>query len=275
MMPENLVIIRHGESLGNLAKRMSENGDHSLIDRLRRSHTTQWPLTKKGVEQAIKAGNFINHQLIRVEKMRFDRMYVSSYARAMQTAARLDLVGADWMVDTRITERDWGVLDRTTEEERLQKFREALEMREVEPFFFTPPNGESMNDVLLRVRDFVDSLYRSRARDVIAVCHGEVAKVIRMIFFGYTPMEYAEMEFSKDPAKRIHNCQIDHYTRYNPDTHECSDRIEWFRYYRPSEGGKIEDLVSPLIHLPRKRFTNSELLSEAGKLSCSFKDIEL
>lgn len=31
-MPVNLFIVRHGESLGNLAKRRSEEGDHSLLE---------------------------------------------------------------------------------------------------------------------------------------------------------------------------------------------------------------------------------------------------
>ena len=30
MMPVNLLLVRHGESLGNVAKRLSEQGDHSL-----------------------------------------------------------------------------------------------------------------------------------------------------------------------------------------------------------------------------------------------------
>jgi broad specificity phosphatase PhoE len=34
MMPVNLLIVRHGESLGNLANRMRERGDLSLADRL-------------------------------------------------------------------------------------------------------------------------------------------------------------------------------------------------------------------------------------------------
>lgn len=275
MMPENLIVVRHGESVGNLAKRMSEKNDNSLLARLHGSHTAHWPLTKKGIDQAQKTGRFINSCLVDDEKIYFDRMYVSSYARAMQTAAHLDLIRSNWIVDTRITERDWGELDRMTEDERHEKFGEAIAMREVEPFFWTPPNGESMNDVTLRNRDFIDSLHRADKNGVIAVCHGEVAKNLRMIFFGYTPMEYAEMEFSKDSARRIHNCQIDHYTRRNPDTLECSDRLEWFRYYRPSQGGTIEDFSSSWQHIPRKRFSSHELLREANKLSASFQDFDV
>jgi NAD+ kinase len=272
MMPENLVVVRHGESIGNLAKRRSENGDHSLIERLRGTHTAHWPLTKNGVDQAKKTGKFINDYFINDQKIFFDRMYVSSYARALDTAGYLDLIRARWIVDTRITERDWGELDRMTEDERLEKFGEAIAMRKVEPFFWTPPNGESMNDVTIRGRDFIDSLHRAHKNNIITVCHGEVAKNLRMIFFGYTPTEYAEMEFSKDSKRRIHNCQVDHYTRRNPVTLESSDRLEWFRYYRPAEG---EGEASEWEHITRHRFSSHELCQMANKLSAPFDDLKL
>lgn len=271
-MPENLIVIRHGESIGNLAKRKSENGDNSLLERLRGTHTAHWPLTKKGIDQAKKTGQFINDYFINEQKIFFDRMYVSSYARAMQTAAYLELIRAKWIVDTRITERDWGELDRMTEDERLEKFGEAIAMRKVEPFFWTPPNGESMNDVTIRDRDFIDSLHRAEKNSVATVCHGEVAKNLRMIFFGYTPMEYAEMEFSKDHTRRIHNCQIDHYTRRNPKTLESEDRFEWFKYYRPAEG---DTKGSEWEHIPHCRFSSHELRQMANKLSASFDDVKL
>ena len=59
-MPVNLVVVRHGESLGNVAKRMSEQGDNSLISMLSASHTAKWPLSKKGKKQAKDTGEFIN-----------------------------------------------------------------------------------------------------------------------------------------------------------------------------------------------------------------------
>lgn len=275
MMPENLIVVRHGESIGNLAKRKSEQGDNSLIKRLHGTHTAHWTLTEKGCYQAVETGDFINQYFFHDQKIIFDRMYVSSYARAMQTAAHLNLIHSNWIVDTRITERDWGELDRMTEDERLEKFGEVMAMREVDPFFWSPPNGESMNDVTIRNRDFIDSLHRAQKNNVIAVCHGEIVKNLRMIFFGYTPSEYAEMEFSKDPKRRIHNCQIDHYTRRNPETLELSDRLEWFKYYRPSEGGPSDEIYSRWEHIKHRRFNSHELMQMANKLSAQFQDIEL
>jgi NAD+ kinase len=270
-MSVNLLIVRHGESIGNLAKRRSEKGDHTLLERLHGTHTSSWPLTKKGIEQAKKTGQFLN-KLSNDQNMFFDKMFVSSYARAMQTAANLELIRPEWFVDTRITERDWGDLDRLTEEERLEKFGLALKIRTVEPFFWAPPNGESFKDLIIRIRDFIDSLHRAEVPNVIVVCHGEVMKAFRIVFLQMTPMEYAEMEFSKDPLKRIHNCQIDHYTRRNPVTYQLEGRLQWLQVYRPAEG---QGIAIPWQHLPRRRFSNDDLDEMAAKLSKDFAGLDI
>lgn len=266
MMPVNLFVIRHGQSIGNLAKRKSEDGDTSLIKLLKGTHTAHWPLTKKGVEQAKKAGAFLQ-TLISQAQMWPDRMYVSSYARAMQTAANLDLIRANWIIDSRITERDWGDLDCLTDEEREEQFSHAILMRTIEPFFFAPPNGESFKDLIIRIRDFIDSLHRADVQNVVVVCHGEVMKALRIILCQMTPSEYAEMEFSKDPLKRIHNCQIDHYCKRDPVSLSLSDRLDYLRVYRPAEGC---DFATDWCEIPRRRFSNFELMGMAGKLASPF-----
>lgn len=269
MMPVNLFVVRHGESIGNLAKRMGEQGDQSLLKRLIGTHTAQWPLTKKGVAQAQKAGMFLC-KLSTAQDLTFDRMYVSSFARAMQTAHHLDLPSDEWIIDPRITERDWGDLDQMSEEMRQEKFGAALKMRLVDPYFWVPPNGEALKLSNLFIRDYVDSLQRANVENVIACCHGEVAKGIRVVNMQLTPMEYAEMEFSADPLKRIHNCQIDHYTRRNPFTKKLEDRLGWLQVYRPAED---VDIAIPWQPLPRKRFSNLQLAEMAKNLSVPFADL--
>lgn len=262
-LPVNLFVVRHGESIGNLAKRMTENGNDTLIQLLHGTHTAHWPLTPKGIEQAKKAGVFLAH-FLRENQLHIDRMYTSSFARAMQTAGHLGLPQAQWRVEDRITERDWGGLDRLTEDERRERFEEALRMREVEPFFWSPPDGESFNSLVLRVRDFITSVARIEAENVIVVCHGEVMKAFRIIFMHLKPWGYAEMEFSKDTLKRVHNCQIDHYSRRNPETAELSSRLEWFQAYRPAEDQAV---VIPWKNLPQELLGNADLITRSGLLS--------
>lgn len=262
-LPVNLFVIRHGESIGNLAKRMTEHGDDSLISQLHNTHTAHWPLTQKGAEQARKTGVFLA-RFLEEKQLHVDRMYTSSFARAMETAGYLALPNARWRVDDRITERDWGGLDKLTEDERRQRFSEVLHMREVEPFFWSPPDGESFNSLVLRVRDFITSVARIEAENVIVVCHGEVMKAIRIIFMHLKPWEYAEMEFSKESLQRVHNCQIDHYSRRNPKNFQLSGRLEWFQAYRPAED---QGVVIPWKNLPQKLLKSNELTARAGVLS--------
>ncbi len=262
MMPVNLFVVRHGESLGNQAKRKSEQGDQSLLEKLRKTHTAHWPLTDKGVEQAKKAGAFLNEYFNR-ERITPERMMVSSYARAMETAGHLDVRDAFWSIDTRLTERDWGELDCLSDEERLSRFGDAIHMRKIEPFFWRPPEGESFKDLIIRIRDVVDSIFRADVATCVIVCHGEVMKALRIIFLGMTPGEYAEMEFSRDPLKRIHNCQIDHYSRKDPKTFTVAKRLEWLQVYRPAEG---MDIAINWMKIPKRHFSNADLLTKARHL---------
>lgn len=270
-MPVNLFIVRHGESAGNRAKRMSENGDHSLMEQLRETHTSMWPLTPKGIEQAELAGKFLN-QLIVEKDMYMDQMFVSSYARAKTTAGKLDLVRADWWLDPRITERDWGNLDRYTEEERHEKFGEAIKRRRVSPFYWRAPGGESFLDLYLRIRDFLDTIHRADVENVIVVCHGEVMKAFRMAIMRLTPMEYGRMEFSPDPKDRIHNCQIDHYTTRDPVSKKAGGKAQWLQVYRPAEK---QDIYLPWEKFERPSFTSHELLQSANELSGTLVNLKL
>jgi broad specificity phosphatase PhoE len=271
MMPVHLMVVRHGESVGNLAKRNSEQGDHTLLERLRMTHTAHWPLTKKGIAQAKKTGDFLR-EFSNTQKIYFDRMYVSTYARAMQTAAYLDIVRSSWSQDLRLVERDWGDLDRMTEDERAERFADSFTIRGIEPFFWAPLNGESFRDLIIRIRDFVDSMHRANAQNMLVVCHGEVMKAFRIILLGLTPSEYAEMEFSKDPLKRIHNCQVDHYTRQDPNftTPELSKRLNWLQVYRPTE---TSIAVIPWKEIPSRRFASFELKQLANQMAAPFGDI--
>lgn len=275
MLPVNLFLIRHGESVGNLAKRQSEGGDHTLIESLKGTHTSMWPLTEKGLQQATVTGSFLKSYL-NLKCIHIDRMYVSSYNRAMQTARALALDDANWKIEARIAERNWGDLDRMSEDERQLKFKKELEMRQVEPYFWSPPGGENFNVLLTRVRDFIDTLDRSNYENVVIVCHGEVIKCFRIVLQGMTPMEYARMEFSTNQRDRVHNCQIDHYSRRHPDTYALGKRVSWRTVMRPYESQ--DQFGNPLIPwepIEKKKVSNNDLGEISDQLAGPLKGLKL
>ena len=72
-------------------------------DEFRARHSSSFRLTERGCKQAEKAGAWI-----RKEFPGFDRYLVSEYLRALETAALLNLPGADWLhfVRPRYTNED-------------------------------------------------------------------------------------------------------------------------------------------------------------------------
>jgi hypothetical protein len=125
---KELVLVRHGESEGNIAHKRSLRGDHALYENVHfaRRHSSHWRLTNRGIEEAIKAGEWLRTNL----DTNFDRFYVSEYVRAMETAAKLNFTNATWFAETFLRERDLGIFDLMSHAERRQRFAEELKRRE-------------------------------------------------------------------------------------------------------------------------------------------------
>lgn len=176
----------------------------------------------------------------------------------METAGLLDLPGAEWLCDFYITERDWGDFDKTTPEEREEKFGEALVRRDVEPFFWSPPNGESFARLCLRVDRLLYILHRECGdKRVIIVCHGEVMWAFRVRLERMSQVRFRELHLSKDPLDRIHNCQIIHYTRRDPVKGVLGKYADWVRMVRPTDDPVLDMGWERIV---RPRYSNQSLL---------------
>jgi NAD+ kinase len=261
-LPLDLVFVRHGQSEGNAAKRMSEKGDNTAYDLLANRHTRSYRLSDLGRDQAMKAGFWIQREFIRRDKGNmFDRFITSEYSRAMETAALLDLPNAEWFRNFYLTERSWGDLEDCPEDERQEKFGAALKMRVIEPFFWRPPNGESFAELCLRLDRVLDTLHRENsAHRVIIVCHGEVMRAFRVLLERMPQQKFKEQYLSKQKEDAIFNCEIFHYTRRNPKTGETADHANWMRRVRPNET-QVWDTGWQTIRRPR--YSNEELLDIA------------
>jgi len=258
-MPINLVLIRHGESEGNVATKRSRQGDDSLFTpEFVARHSSTWRLTQAGREQARTAGAWVRENLADIT---FTRHYASEYARAMETAALLHLPEARWYVDFRLRERDWGDLDVVTDAARRAHFASNLSRRNVQPFFWTPPNGESMADVCAtRVESMLDTLHRECTdTSVVMVLHGELMWGFRVRLERMSQRRYVELDLSDDPRDRIHNCQVLHYTRQDPSTGETARAYGWMRSVSPMDPSKSRNEWEPIV---RRVYTNEDLLDE-------------
>ena len=170
-MPIDLVFVRHGQSEGNIANKLSRSGDNSMFtEEFLNRHSSTWELTEKGKKQARMAGKWIKENI----GTKFHRYYVSEYVRAMMTAVELDLSNAEWMVSDYLRERDMGDLDVMPDDERRRVFAESLRRRAMDPHYWPPPNGESMPTLCLRSEKIFDTFHRECSRKrAICVVHGD------------------------------------------------------------------------------------------------------
>jgi NAD+ kinase len=195
--------------VGNVAYERSLQNDHSsYTPEFRSRHSSTWPLTELGQEQARSAGDWLRINNLHT----FDRYSVSPYVRALETAALLSLPTAHWYIEPYLREREWGTLDALPSNEQQERFAEALAKRDAEGYYWKPPNGESFASASIRIDQVIEAHSREHSHGkTIIVCHEEIMKIFR------TRIEHvSEHEFKsliEHPDEKIHNCQILHYTR--------------------------------------------------------------
>jgi NAD+ kinase len=224
MLPRRLILVRHGESEGNIAAQAIKKGDdYSHMKRIAHVHTEAWRLTERGRAQAVCAGKYIRelpHSTLWSEEVSYRSLgypeplagYTSPFARAMETAALLNLsLGPEmgWRIHPMLAERNWGMASATTEEER-KLLLPSLDLRDRDGLWWAPPGGESVASVTVRLHAFLDGISRDSngANTTVVVCHGEVMWALRILLERMPPHEYRELDESSDPAHKIHNAHI-------------------------------------------------------------------
>jgi NAD+ kinase len=227
-MPLNLVLVRHGQSEGNVAFNLLKEGDDSMFtSEFADRHTSLWRLTDKGIEQARIAGDWLKEEV----HIKFDRYYTSEYFRALETAAHMDIAEAQWFPEFYLRERDYGDLDSYSLEERREYFK--ANHRSIDKFYWSPPNGESMAQLCLRVDRFLHTLHRECSdKSVVAVCHGDLIWAFRIRLERIYPYIYEELKSAGD--ERILNGQIVHYTRQDPWKGNVINKINWVKSVCPN-----------------------------------------
>lgn len=258
-MPLHFVLVRHGESEGNLVRAWARAGDNrGWTDEFRRVHSSQYRLTGLGRKQAAEAGRWIRDNI----GTHFHRYYVSEYIRALETAALLDLPNANWFKTPFLREREAGELDNLTEEEKERDFARYMLARRNDSYFWKPPNGESMVDVCLRLHRFLDTVHRGSAdARVIVVCHANVIQAFRILLERLSQNQFNAIATSPNPHDRVHNCQVIDYTRQNPaNPTDVRPHPTWVRSVCPSDTTLSRN---EWVEIVRGHFTNDDLLREA------------
>ncbi|MFF5253181.1 histidine phosphatase family protein [Streptomyces leeuwenhoekii] len=175
--PRRIVLVRHGESTGNVDASVYEREpDHALA------------LTERGRRQAEEAGRTLRGLFGR-ERV---SVYVSPYRRTHETLGALGLDPALIRVreEPRLREQDWGNWQDREDVRLQQAYRDAYGH-----FFYRFAQGESGADVYDRVGGFLESLWRSfeapdHPPNVLLVTHGLAMRLFCMRWFHWTVAEF-------------------------------------------------------------------------------------
>jgi len=208
MKPNRIILIRHGESEGNIDK-----------DKYRTIPDYALNLTPTGVEQAQKAGRQIK-EIIQTESL---HVYLSPYFRTRQTFSNLrsgfETNIAKIIEDPRIRELDWGHLRHPDENEEIIKQRDDFST-----FYYRIPDGESGADVYDRVSTFLETLYRDfnkpdYSQNTLIITHGLTLRLFLMRWFHWTVEEF-------ETIRNPHNCQIVVMNKRADDKYELATKLE-------------------------------------------------
>ena len=210
--PALLVLVRHGESQRNVAKKRNR---FFLDDEARRplqgipDHRVG--LTERGWRQARETGVALRQRF-----GVFDQVYHSGYQRAVETTTAL-LAGYEPADRERmrvrhhlfIRERDQGYAYDMTDSEAREAFPWLQDYwNTFGPFFARPPGGESLAQVCERVYSFLQKLARTmEGKRVLLVTHGGTIWCCRYVLERWTYDE-AERRFA---TEHIRNCSVTHY----------------------------------------------------------------
>lgn len=241
-MPLNLILVRHGQSEGNLAQdlfRISEV-DRELLQIFAQRHGSEYRLTTRGCRQARLAGAWLRDHIVKAPfggKVKahsfFHVLYTSTHIRAKETAAQLaqELGAAQrvWHFDALIRERDYGQYEFLTES-NLAGFLPVREALKTRPLHHTPVGVEGSTAVLSRLWITLSNLCRNYSlANVIFVCHGDIIWHYRYLLERMEDSVFSSKYGSPPPAERMLNGCVVHYTRVHPLTGKVSP---WFSHMR-------------------------------------------
>ena len=175
--PAALWLVRHGESAANVARdaAFAAGAEDVAIEH----RDPDVPLSERGVRQATALGRWFAS---RPDDERPTAVLASPYLRARATAEHVVAAGAvadaafgpdRIRPDERWREKELGLFFRVTHVGVARRFPEQDALRrELGPFYYRPPNGESGADVVLRVRAALDAVARANPGErVLVVCH--------------------------------------------------------------------------------------------------------
>lgn len=242
--PDRLYIVRHGESAGNVAREAAATAGNRMIDIDVRD--VDVPLSDLGKEQAEALGKwFASLPPDRTPNV----VLTSPYLRARDTAdivlhsAGIERDKCTLVVDERLREKEFGILDRLTRVGIEAYHPDQAEFRKLlGKFYHRPPGGESWCDVILRLRSATEMISREYCGErVLLVGHSVVVLCMRYLLEHMTE----EQILTIDRQSEVANCSVTSYVHDATAGPRGQLRLELFNFVAP-----LEEAGAPVTSSP-------------------------
>ncbi len=206
-MPSVLWLVRHGESMGNVADAQAQQTKSGRLELDVRDPDV--PLSDTGRSQAEALGAWLADL---PEHERPTAVLSSPFKRALTTAQlATGGLGIRIRTDERLRERDFGAFDGMTGAGIREQFPDEAQRRDLlGKFYYRPPGGESWADVALRVRSVLatEGLRYDNER-LVVVAHQAVIMVFRYVLEELTEQELLTV----DKEEQVANASLTRYDR--------------------------------------------------------------
>ena len=205
--PQVLWLVRHGESMGNVADAHAQQSKAGRLELDVRDPDV--PLSDTGQSQAEALGKWLAEL---PEDQRPTAALSSPFRRALTTAELATAnLGIRVRTDERLRERDFGAFDGMTGAGIREQFPDEAKRRDLlGKFYYRPPGGESWADVALRIRSVLATEgLRYDCERLLIVAHQAVIMVFRYVLEEHTEQELLEV----DREEQVANASLTRYDR--------------------------------------------------------------
>ena len=199
---KKIYLIRHGQTEFNLQNIVQGSG-------------VDTDLNEKGRMQAL---SFFNHY----RDIRFDKIYTSTLKRSQQSVKGFLELGIPHEKLSGLNEISWGNKEGhkiTPEEDEYYHY--MLKQWQVGNTSLRIENGESPDDVVVRMRPALDHIMSNKAEETVLICmHGRAIRILLCMMLNY-PLKSMDMFEHENLCLYLLNVTDSMFTveRYNDTTH--------------------------------------------------------
>lgn len=180
-----LLLVRHGQTAWSAERRYQGS--------------TDVPLNDTGLRQAAALGRHFSGQKI-------DAIYSSNLQRALQTASAIsETTGVAIVPEPRFRETSFGLWEGKTYSELQTQWAEHLIAWRLDPMTNTPPDGESLAQLLERAGDGIEAIARKHHDEtVMIVAHGGVLRAVICYALSLPSAAFWRIELGSASISELH-----------------------------------------------------------------------